>query len=82
VLAFAMMIGIGLNYARLDAIKLIFTTAVINGVLAPPLILTVLLLTSDRTVMGANVNSRALACVGWLTLAVMIVATLGLVVAS
>jgi NRAMP (natural resistance-associated macrophage protein)-like metal ion transporter len=82
VLAFAMMIGIALNYAGLDAIKLLFTTAVINGVLAPPLILTVLLLTSDRTVMGANVNSRALACVGWLTLAVMIVATLGLVVAS
>jgi len=82
VLAVAMMLGIALNYAGLNAIKLLFTTAVINGVLAPPLILIVLLLTSDRTVMGAKVNSRALACVGWLTLAIMTVAALGLFVAS
>ena len=46
-----------LNYAGLNAIKLLFTTAVINGVLAPPLILIVLLLTRDRTVMGDAVNS-------------------------
>jgi hypothetical protein len=56
VLAVAMALGIALNYAGLNAIKLLFTTAVINGVLAPPLILIVLLLTSDRTVMGHAVN--------------------------
>ena len=58
VLAVAMALGIALNYAGLNAIKLLFTTAVINGVLAPPLILIVLLLTGDRTVMGDAVNSR------------------------
>jgi len=42
VLAVAMALGIALNYAGLNAIKLLFTTAVINGVLAPPLILIVL----------------------------------------
>lgn len=36
--------------------RLLFTTAVINGVLAPPLILIVVMLTSDRTVMGDAVN--------------------------
>jgi Mn2+/Fe2+ NRAMP family transporter len=77
-----MAIGIALNYAGLNAIKLLFTAAVINGVLAPPLILIVLLLTSDRTVMGDAVNSRTLACLGWLTLVVMIVAALGLFFAS
>jgi Mn2+/Fe2+ NRAMP family transporter len=71
-----------LNYAGLNAIKLLFTTAVINGLLAPPLILIVLLLTGDRTVMGDAVNSRSLTVVGWLTLAVMVVAALGLVLAS
>jgi hypothetical protein len=34
-----MALGIALNYAGLDAIKRLFTSAVINGVLAPPLIL-------------------------------------------
>jgi NRAMP (natural resistance-associated macrophage protein)-like metal ion transporter len=82
VLAVAMALGIALNYAGLDAIRLLFTTAVINGVLAPPLILIVLLLTSDRTVMGDAVNSRLLAFLGWATFAVMVVATIGLIVAS
>ena len=52
VLTTATALGIALNYAGLNAIKLLFTTAVINGALAPPLILLVLLLTNDRTVMG------------------------------
>jgi Mn2+/Fe2+ NRAMP family transporter len=52
VLALAMALGIALTYVGLIAIKLLFTTAVINGVLAPPLILIVLLLTRDQTVMG------------------------------
>ena len=52
VLTVAMAIGVGLNYAGFDAIRLLFTAAVINGFLAPPLILIVLLLTRDRTVMG------------------------------
>ena len=82
VLAVSMALGIALNYAGLDAIKLLFTTALINGLLAPPLILIVLLLTSDRKVMGDATNSRALAVVGWITLAVMVAAALGLVIAS
>jgi NRAMP (natural resistance-associated macrophage protein)-like metal ion transporter len=82
VLAVAVALGIALNYAGLNAIKLLFTTAVINGVLAPPLILIVLLLTRDPSVMGDAVNSHVVAFLGWLTFAVMVVAALGLVIAS
>jgi Mn2+/Fe2+ NRAMP family transporter len=82
VLAVAVALGIALNYAGLNAIKLLFTAAVINGVLAPPLILIVLLLTSDRTVMGDAVTSRTVALLGWLAFAVMVVAAFGLCVAS
>ena len=82
VLAVAVALGIALNYAGLDAIKLLFTTAVINGVLAPPLILIVLLLTRDRTVMGDAVNSQLVGFLGWVTFAAMVVAALGLLVAS
>jgi NRAMP (natural resistance-associated macrophage protein)-like metal ion transporter len=82
VLGVAMVLGIALNYAGLNAIKLLFTTAVINGVLAPPLILIVLLLTRDRTVMGNAVNSRLVGFLGWLTFVVMVIAALGLCFAS
>ena len=77
-----MALGIALNYAGFNAIKLLFTTAVINGVLAPPLILIVLLLTGDRTVMGDAVNSPILGSWGWVTFVVMVVAAVGLFFAS
>jgi NRAMP (natural resistance-associated macrophage protein)-like metal ion transporter len=82
VLAVAMGLGIALNYAGLNAIAMLFTTAVINGVLAPPLILIVLLLTSDPTVMGDAVNGRPLTVLGWITFVVMVAAALGLAIAA
>ena len=82
VITAATSLGIALNYAGLNAIKLLFTTAVINGVLAPPLILLVLLLTGDRTVMGDAVNSRIVGFLGWLTFVVMVGAAFGLAFAS
>lgn len=77
-----MILGTGLNYLGLNAIKLLFTTAVINGVLAPPLILIVLLLTRDRTVMGNAVTSPLVQALGWVAFLVMVVAALGLAFAS
>jgi len=44
---------------------------VVNGLLAPPLILIVLLLTDDRKVMGDHVNSLAERILGWTTFAIM-----------
>ena len=82
VLAAAMALGLALDYAGLDAIKLLFTTAVINGVLAPPLVLIIVLLTGDRSVMGDAVNSGSVAFLGWLTFIVMTAAAFGLLVAS
>jgi NRAMP (natural resistance-associated macrophage protein)-like metal ion transporter len=82
VLAVAIALGVGLTYAGIDAIKLLFGAAVINGVLAPPIILIVLLLTGDADVMGDAVNPRPLAVLGWLAFAVMVVAALGLFIAS
>jgi Mn2+/Fe2+ NRAMP family transporter len=82
VLAIAMVIGLALTYTGWSAIALLFATAVINGVLAPPLILIVLLLTRDHTVMGDAVNSRTLNTLGWLTFVVMAAVAAGLFVAT
>jgi len=82
VIAVAMLLGLALNYARLNAIKMLFWSAVVNGLLAPPLILLVVLLTSDRRVMGARVNSPSLRFLGWLTFVVMAVAAVGMLVTS
>src|SRR5260370_3598319 len=76
--AAAMTIGLAIDYAGLDAVKMLFGTAVVNGVLAPPLILLILLLTSDRRVMGERVNSTTLSVLGWMTFAIMTVAAVGM----
>jgi NRAMP (natural resistance-associated macrophage protein)-like metal ion transporter len=81
VLAASMTIGLAINYVGLNAVKMLFWSAILNGLLAPPLILLVLLLTSDARVMGAQVSSTAERTVGWITLIIMTAAAAGLLFA-
>jgi len=78
VVAVAMLVGLVLNFVRLDAVTMLFWSAVVNGVLASPLIVLVVLLTGDRAVMGKRVNPPLLRWLGWATAAVMSAATLGM----
>ena len=78
VLAAAMTMGLVIDYAGLDAVKMLFWSAVVNGLLAPPLILLVLLLTSDRSVMGDRINSPVIRTLGWITFTIMTAAAVGL----
>ncbi len=82
VMAVAMALGLALNFFGLNAVKMLFWSAVINGLLAPPLILLVILLTSSQKVMGARTNPPLLKYLGWTTLAVMTAAAVGMLVTS
>jgi NRAMP (natural resistance-associated macrophage protein)-like metal ion transporter len=82
VMAVAMALGFALNYVGLNAVKMLFWSAVINGLLAPPLILLVILLTSSRKVMGEQVNSPVLRYLGWATFLVMTAAAAGMLITS
>ena len=76
----AMALGLAMNFARFNAVKMLFWSAVINGLLAPPLILLVILLTSSKKVMGKDVNSPLLRYLGWTTFGVMTAAAIGMMV--
>lgn len=80
VIAGAMVVGLALDFAGLNAVRMLFWSAVINGVLAPPLVILVVLLTSDKKVMGKRVNSRGMKVLGWICAAVMSAAALALLV--
>ena len=56
--------------------------AVTSLSLAPPLILLVILLTSDPKVMGARVSPPVLRYLGWITFVVMVAAAVGMLVTS
>jgi NRAMP (natural resistance-associated macrophage protein)-like metal ion transporter len=80
VIAGAMVVGLALDFARMNAVKMLFWSAVVNGVLAPPLVVLVVLLSSDRTVMGSRTNSRVAMVLGWICAAVMSAAAVALLI--
>ena len=67
VLGIAMILGLVIDFAGFDAVKMLFFSAVVNGVLAPPLILLILLLTRDTKVMGSQTSPRLEQTFGWIT---------------
>lgn len=78
VVAVSMLVGLILNFVRLDAVTMLFWSAVVNGVLASPLIVLVVLLTGDRAVMGKRVNPPLLRWLGWATAVIMTAAAVGM----
>jgi Mn2+/Fe2+ NRAMP family transporter len=78
IIAVSMALGMGINYVGLDAVAMLFWAAVVNGVLAPPLIVLVVLLTGDATVMGTQTSSRWTRGLGWLTAGLMAFAALAM----
>lgn len=74
VLFAGLVAGALLNYIGLDVIPMLYWSAVINGFLAPPLLILVVVLSSDRRVMQRHASGRVLKTLGWLAAAVMTVA--------
>jgi NRAMP (natural resistance-associated macrophage protein)-like metal ion transporter len=78
VIATGLALGLALDFAGFNAVSMLFWSAVLNGVLAPPLIVIVLLLTNDKKVMGARKNPQLLSVLGWITVVVMTSATVAM----
>jgi Mn2+/Fe2+ NRAMP family transporter len=78
VIALAVLIGLVLDFAGLDAVKMLFWSAVLNGLLSPPLVILVVLLTSDEKIMGSRKNSRGAQILGWACAAIMSIAAIAL----
>ncbi len=78
VLAISTLIGLGLNFTPIDPIKALFWAAVINGVLAGPVMIVIMLMATNPRVMGQFTLSRRLRITGWLATVVMLVAAGGL----
>lgn len=79
VIALAMIVGMILSFARVNAIRLLIASAVINGLLAPPLIAIILLVCNNPEIMGAHRNGRILNVLGGLAAVLMTGAAAALV---
>lgn len=79
VIAAGVIIGAALEYTPVDPMKALFWSAVVNGVVAVPLVVIVVLLSRRRSLMGEHAASRSLAILGWITAALMAAASIGMV---
>jgi NRAMP (natural resistance-associated macrophage protein)-like metal ion transporter len=82
VVVVAMGVGLLLDFAGFDAVAMLFWSAVVNGVLAPPLVALVVLLTSDPAVMGTRASSRRMQVAGWATVVVMACAAVAMIITA
>ena len=74
----ATLIGLSLNFMRIDPVKALFWAAILNGVVAAPLMAIIMIMASSKKVMGQFVISLPLRVMGWLATAVMMCACIGL----
>ncbi len=80
IIAASTALGMLINFLGINPIDALFWTAVLNGVLAPPLLVVILLVANNHKVMGKRVNDWRSNALGWLTAAVMFAAAIGLIV--
>jgi len=71
VIALATGGGIALNFLTIDPMQALYWAAVVNGLLAPPLMVVTMLIARNRAVMGQLAISNWLAFGGWLATGVM-----------
>jgi len=75
VIAGSMLVGLMLGFTPINPIKALFYSAVINGVVAVPLIVVILLLASRKSVMGRYTASPVSVALGWMTAGIMGIAS-------
>jgi Mn2+/Fe2+ NRAMP family transporter len=82
VLALATLVGLALNFMKVDPIKALVWAAIINGVTAAPVMCFMMLLASRRKVMGKLILPAYLKILGWAATAIMAFAAAGMLFTS
>jgi NRAMP (natural resistance-associated macrophage protein)-like metal ion transporter len=80
VIGVAMALGVGIDWSSINPIKALFWSAVINGVVAVPILIGTMLVVSKRSTMGDFTASKTMKIFGWASTAVMAAAVVGMAV--
>lgn len=76
VIIFSMCIGFGITLLGIDPIKSLVYSAILNGIVAPVVLVFIVLLSSNKAIMGEWVNSKTRTILGWGIVTIMAVASL------
>ena len=78
----ATLVGMAINFLGINPITALVLSAVLNGLIAAPLLILIMLVSNDRSAMGERTNGRLLNILGWVTAIVMSVASVGLILTT
>jgi Mn2+/Fe2+ NRAMP family transporter len=73
VIIFSMLIGLVVNFLGLDPVRALIWAAILNGLVAPVIMVLITLISSNKKVMGNRANSSWINFFGWVATAVMII---------
>jgi NRAMP (natural resistance-associated macrophage protein)-like metal ion transporter len=82
VLAVATIMGVCLNFFGIDPIRALFWSAVVNGVVAVPLMVLIMLMSEKEAIVGQFRLSPYLRAVGWIATGAMLLASIFFIVSS
>jgi Mn2+/Fe2+ NRAMP family transporter len=80
VILFSTFIGFTMNLIGINPIRALYYTAVLNGIIAPPLLLIIMLIGNNPKIMKNKVNGRISNLLGWLTTIAMTIAAVALLI--
>ena len=78
VIMIATVVGLLVNFTKIPPFKMLYYTAVVNGAIAPILMIVILRIANNKKIMGEYVNSRASNILGWVITLIMGGASIGL----
>jgi Mn2+/Fe2+ NRAMP family transporter len=78
VIAVSTLVGLLINFMDINPMDALFWAAVVNGLIAPPLLFIIMLVANNKRIMGKRVNGPGVNALGWLTTLVMFSAAVGL----
>jgi len=78
IIAAITLVALAMNFSGINPIKALYWTAVINGFLAGPLVILIMLIANNKAVMKKSANGPVLNVLGWLATGVMCLAAVGL----
>jgi NRAMP (natural resistance-associated macrophage protein)-like metal ion transporter len=71
IIAASTLIGLWMNFINIDPIKALVYAAVINGIIAVPILFAVMKIANDKKVLRDKTNNRLSNVIGWLTFGIM-----------
>ena len=71
IIASSTVVGLWINFMGLDPIRALFYTAIINGIIAVPLLIAVIKVANDKKILHTHTNRKLSNILGWVTVAIM-----------